>query len=432
MGVGKYNTNPNDDDYDDDSSVWSLWSHATAFRWLVCVSGLLLVMIIYGFYEYHRAMMTAMAHSQRIHSVMNQANSTNNSNNQVTPVAPTVAVNLKDSLENYPLATNWFASKLNPNRTAPASGFDAYYFNTQDPNYTIILKENRNDILVDYAYDHFHGIPSQNFGGYWIGRISAPYDGTYELEGSGHGRARVLINGRIVAESKGTTFPDQSIYLKKGEYVLEIEYENTWFTTNVNARFGVPVKTYDVESGELSAALSTIGLPHNTPLYAVSLYDSSHNNTININSTIPDPYVLMVSSSELINWNVYGTIPRAIIYMGAGQVAAVGSPPIFKANYSLDSRLFNATAKCSCINGMFNCDNYTDWSTLVPKIRNWTGLTLTGGSSNDKGGSVSLPDIYITPTFTDYYQNDYNRRAQQCAVPHLNANPTATQSVKPF
>lgn len=431
MGVGKYNTNPNDDDYDDDNSV-SLWSHATAFRWLVCVAGLLLVMIIYGFYEYHRAVMTAMAHGQRLHSVMNQANSTNNSNNQVTPVAPTVAVNLKDSLENYPLATNWFASKLNPNRTAPASGFDAYYFNTQDPNYTIILKENRRDILVDYAYDDFHGIPSQNFGGYWIGRISAPYDGTYELEGSGHGRARVLINGRIVAESKGTTFPDQSIYLKKGEYVLEIEYENTWFTTNVNARFGVPVKTYDVETGELSAALSTIGLPHNTPLYAVSLYDSSHDNTININSAIPDPYVLMVSSYELINWNVYGTTPRAIIYMGAGQVAAVGSPPIFKANYSLDSRLFNATAKCSCGNGMFHCDNYTDWSTLIPKVRNWTGLTLVGGSSDDKGGSVSLPDIHITPAFTEYYQNDYTRRAQQCAVPHLSANPTASQSGKPF
>lgn len=418
MGVGRYNVD-HDDDEDDD--YVSLWSHSPLFRRLVYAAILLFVAVVYGFYVFHQAMMVSKAHHQRIQAVINNANNTNNSgkNNTISPTPTAAAINLQDSLANYPLADDWIASKLNPNRIVPATGFDAYYFNSEDPTYTVIHKENRRDIHIDYSYDEFHQIPSQNFGGYWIGKFTAPQDGSYELTGDASwSESRVLLNGRVIGKGNNG-FPSTTLYLRRGEYTLEFEYVNNWHTTNMYAKLQIPVKSYE-RGGELSSAIANLNLPADTRLYLAAVSGSeAPDKTIKVVSNAPDPYVLMLSSFNRVNWEVYGMPPRAIIYNTGGTVASVGSPPAFRSDVYTDEDLFNSRPQCSCHRGIFNCGTTPDINEVIANVRSWTGLTLVGGTGGGFANTLNLPNTYLDSHFIQTYQNEYSRQRQECAVPHL-------------
>lgn len=446
MGVGKYNIEHDDDE---DYEYVSLWSHSRPFRWLVYLAVLLLVAVVYGFYAFHQTMITSNTHPQGsqatasnqaptqnptmpTHQITPTQNQTALTNNQTVPTTkappPSAhALPLQDSLENYPLATDWIASKLNPHRTAPTTGFDAYYFNSEDPNYTIIHKENRNDIHIDYAYDEFHQIPSQNFGGYWVGKIIVPQDGSYELLGdTSWSETRVLLNGRVIGEGKNR-FPSANIYLKKGEYTLEVEHLNNWHTTEMYAKFKIAVQSYNKDS-ELRGVIAGLNLPTNTELYLVAVSDSdAPNKTINVTSNAPDPYVLMLSSSSTVSWQIYGTPPRAIIYNTNGTVASVGLPPTLKSDILIDEGLFNPKPQCSCHRGMFHCDTTSDINEVITHLRGWTGLTLVGGTGSYRATTLNLPNTYLNANFIQTYDNEYNRQRQECVAPHLTQGSITTQ-----
>lgn len=88
-------------------------------------------------------------------------------------------------------------------------------------------------INIHYSYDDFHGIPSDRFDAYWIGRLHVPQRAVYSLfvwhVSQMTGRIRLVIDGRLVGDGLSRDLPD-NLLLEAGDHVVAVEYANFWHT----------------------------------------------------------------------------------------------------------------------------------------------------------------------------------------------------------
>lgn len=165
-------------------------------------------------------------------------------------VAPTAALHYsepvsagEDTLDNYPLANPAWAGILNPSKQSPASGYNAYYLDTAKPRHQqLVRRANVRDIAVEYSWSDFHNIPSEQFAAYWVGRLRVPETGMYQIKGKlNWANVRVMLDRHIILDAKNS-LNSKTFRLKKGEYLLEVEYENHWHTTKFHLNIApVPI-----------------------------------------------------------------------------------------------------------------------------------------------------------------------------------------------
>lgn len=161
----------------------------------------------------------------------------------------------RNTLDQYPKAESTWGDTLNPGGTVPAQGYAAYYINQKNPRQTI-AQENVTSIAMNYAWDEFHGIPSEQFGAYWVGRLHVPQKAQYSVSGDlSWAKMRVLLNKHILIEGDRGT----SLELDAGDYLLEVEYLNNWHT--VGFQFAITPAVTELYEDALPAIIAAQKLP---------------------------------------------------------------------------------------------------------------------------------------------------------------------------
>lgn len=300
-----------------------------------------------------------------------------------------------NGIDNYPLAQNTWGDTLNPTNQMPTSGFDVYYINTNQPT-QVIARSHSNRIAINYAWADFYGIPSEDFGGYWVGKLNVPTTALYQFAiDQSWAKTRIIIDRRVIFEGGGKDTP--TIELSAGTHTLEVEYINNWHTTG----FQLTVETIKpvYTPTDLTAAVAGLNLPANTVVYAVGVYESRNaDNRISLQAPATGlPYLLMLSSYNAVNWEVSGRSPVAVIYNQSKQgstVGASGQPPILAWEGSINySTTQDTLPSCHCVGGRFHCESDADdLSTLNNNVRQWTGFPLVGVSGKYGATALIIPE----------------------------------------
>lgn len=184
---------------------------------------------------------------------------------------PRVFIDEDRDLSSFPLVKATWGKHFNPTKLVPANGFLAFYFDSSNPT-QLVHPVQVSDINIDYSYSDFRGIPSQNFGAYWVGVISTLKTETIEvIADDGWNEFRVIIDGSIVQEHSRESGPalvqsakvrqahrapgegviilqeakaypksragNPLVTLAPGDHLVEIEMLNNWHTTDFSAQF---------------------------------------------------------------------------------------------------------------------------------------------------------------------------------------------------
>ena len=303
----------------------------------------------------------------------------------------------RNTLDQYPKAESTWGDTLNPGGTVPAQGYAAYYINQNNPRQTI-AQENVTSIAMNYAWDKFHGIPSEQFGAYWVGRLHVPQKALYYISGDlSWAKMRVLLDKHIIIEGEGNT----SLELDAGDYLLEVEYLNNWHT--VGFHFAITPAVTELDEEALPAIIAAQKLPADTVTYAVGVYESaSRDNHILLQAPAGDtPYILLLGSYNAVQWDISGRAPALVIYNGAWHGSSVrsdgGNTPLLAWKGNIDHDLGEQKPRgCSCHGGHFHCEGSGNTlGEFAERVRTMTGFPLAGYSGKYSTDALNIPEIVI-------------------------------------
>ncbi len=333
--------------------------------------------------------------------------------NALSPKIVTPSTNGR--LEDYPKATSTWGDVLNPTQTVPDEGFQAYYINTNRPK-TVIASEKTKNVAIDYAFNGFHNIKADDFGGYWVGKINIPEDGLYRLSArQSHSQTRILIDKHIVFSSDDK---DSSVVrLQKGSYTLEVEYINNWHTMHFVASIAPVVK--EIDKNNLKQAIEKLNLPKETVVYTVGIYgsDSVTNNVFVQVLETAKPYIIILNSRRGVTWDILDNQPALIIYNNASKgsvVKAEADVPVLAWKGEISYRIANRgdiQCRCSDEEGgkIIGCRQPYPLEPAMDYIQQVTGFPLKGVSGEDSTQAVLVPDFVIDENLLQ----DNNKRRQQ-------------------
>ncbi|WP_205229553.1 hypothetical protein [Eikenella glucosivorans] len=302
-------------------------------------------------------------------------------------------------LSNYPLAAHSWGDIFNPQQSVPSHGYFAWYINTNQPK-QVVGRETVNNITINYPFDRFLGIPSEDFGAYWAGRLHVPQRGAYRISADiSWAKMRVLLNRHIIAEAENSV-KDQTILLEPGNYLLEVEYINNWHTTGF--QLAVAPKIEEIDSSALSAILAAKQLPAQTVTYAVGVYESDNrDNRLILQAPAGNtPYILILSSYHAVHWSIQGRAPQLVIYNNADSgstVSTVGNVMQIAWSGQIPFHITNQKASnCYCTAAEFHCEyrsiNLRDFAA---NIRQLTGFPLKGFSGKYSANYLPIPQTVI-------------------------------------
>lgn len=420
MGAGNYQ------EYDDDDEGISLWAYSGAFRKLVYVALGLIPFMVLGFYISGIRHKQALAHQQiqqhiqrsQIYTPARSSKITTVSKVNSTPAHQVVAAPLTGGLDDYPMATPWFANTINPNATTPSTGFDGYYFDTTQPH-LLLHKTNTQSIFFDNKLYQNTPTYGKSLGAYWVGNLVVSQDGLYEISGNlSNSNVQIFINRRLVSSNSGkiTEFPKKQVFLKQGSYVLEVEYQNLFHHPTFSMTVGVPVQVHR-RGSEMKSAISALNLPINTKLYLATVQESNNpDRSVTVFANLPDPYVLIVGSDEIVYWKIDGTPPRAIIFGGDSTITSVGTPVLLKTNFTgYHRRFIERIPSCtSCENNRLMCGTVS-FETSLESFKNEIGLPLSGSTGSKTTSTLALPNITFDEAMLQTYTNAYARNVAECS-----------------
>ena len=303
----------------------------------------------------------------------------------------------RNTLDQYPKAESTWGDTLNPGGTVPAQGYAAYYINQKNPRQTI-AQENVTSIAMNYAWDKFHGIPSERFGAYWVGRLHVPQKALYYISGDlSWAKMRVLLDKHIIIEGEGNT----SLELDAGDYLLEVEYLNNWHT--VGFHFAITPAVTELDEEALPAIIAAQKLPADTVTYAVGVYESaSRDNHILLQAPAGDtPYILLLGSYNAVQWDISGRAPALVIYNVAWHSSSVrsdgGNTPLLAWKGNIDHDLGEQKPRgCSCHGGHFHCEGSGNTlGEFAERVRTMTAFPLAGYSGKYSTDALNIPEIVI-------------------------------------
>ena len=253
---------------------------------------------------------------------------------------------------------NTWGKRLNPQNKIPKIGFQAYYFNINEPK-KIITSENVDAISVNYAYKSFHGIESHKFGAYWVGNLRFDKEEkkviTIDLSRS---KVRIIIDGYILYEGKNSN--EIPYTFKKGIHKIEVEFLNHWHTTDLMVNILPYYKKYSID--EIGKELKNLNLK-DFELWYVGVYESRNkNHTIDLNIKKSEkPIVLLLNARSSVIWNIknpYNTKIASIVLNGVRSISSVKGVKS-KIIYAKRSILFGYTLpkECTCNSGYYKCSS---------------------------------------------------------------------------
>lgn len=299
----------------------------------------------------------------------------------------------------YKKANNTWGDTLNNTGKYPHSGFMAFYINTKDPK-KVIYKELVNDISINYPYDEFNGIDSEDFGGYWVGELEFDTETTKQiLINQGHSKARLIIDGYIIYE--GGRNKELVYNFKTGKHKVEVEYINNWHTTEFSLRITDQVKYYSLK--EISEKLQVLNKDE-IETNLVSVYESSEKDlslVVNIKKSNKSQ-VLFLTSYSPVNWqisNPHNVKISAVVYNSHAPGALVTGDikkgtAVFATKERFGRAPHNPYPKCSCRGGHFHCEEDGPLSS-IQAIENITASKLNGLNAIYSADSIAVPEIII-------------------------------------
>lgn len=305
------------------------------------------------------------------------------------------------TLNDFPKANSTWAEKFNPSKEAPHSGFYAYYINTNNPA-KVIAEETVDDVSINYAWDKFHHIHSQDFGAYWIGRINIPKKEVKTIAiNQSWSKTRVIIDGHIVYE--GGSNKELLLTLEQGNHLVEVEYINNWHTTEFSLTFIDKVQKYSLTEIKDQLAENILG---DYEVFYTGVYESTNKDlslVLNVGKT-NKPIVLFLSSYSPVKWyisNPFMTNIRAIVY-GSYSPGSTISGDIDKSTLLLPSLkrigTYSSKQKCSCTGGSFHCSGSSMLSTKKA-IEGLSEHSLAGFTGKYSAASLNVPQIIVNPQY---------------------------------
>ncbi len=304
------------------------------------------------------------------------------------------------AVEQYPRkAKNTWGETLNLTNKIPTNKFQAFYINTKNPK-SVIASEEVPKVNVNYPWDKFHGIKSEDFGGYWVGNFV--YEDTKDMSiniSQSWSKTRIIIDNMVIYE--GGNNLEIPFKFTKGKHKIEVEYVNNWHTTNFVVSIKEKEKVYtatDIRE-ELKKHTS-----QDSKVVLVGAYNSKNkNNEITLKiAKSPTPIILLLNSYDSIQWNIknpYNVKIEAIVYSAykpgveiKGDVPK--SIPIMAYKGNIGS--YKMQRKCSCINGgaLFNCDG-TNGIDTIHTVESLMGKKMFGFSVQPNGETFIVPNTLV-------------------------------------
>jgi hypothetical protein len=274
--------------------------------------------------------------------------------------------------------TSSWGKKLNPSGEMPVEGFRAFYFNRENPS-NLIFAENVNAVSIKYSWSDFHNILSQSFAGYWVGKLKFDKATRKQVSISqSWTKSRVMIDGKVVFDSKNS---GESFFVDftPGEHVVEVEYINNWHTVE----FKVTIDDEVLQASETDLAAYFKKSPiRDKNMYYVGLYESDAKD-VSVTVSVPragKPVVLWLSSYEAIDWNISAAdeISAVVIssYAPGSRVAGVGTAEVM--HYRNWPMSYTEAKQCSCVAGIFHCEEDVGLDGMAKSIEDISGLKLSG------------------------------------------------------
>ena len=306
-------------------------------------------------------------------------------------------------LSEFNKAKSTWATKFNATHNVPENGFYAYYINTNNPS-ELIKKETVSDISINYAWDKFLGIKSEDFGGYWIGRINLQKNEIKAFAiGQSWSKTRFIIDGYIVYE--GGSDAEILLDLEKGSHLIEVEYINNWHTTRFSLSFMDKSQKYSMAEIKKQLVDNKLG---EYDIHYAALYESASKDqsvVLNIDKK-NKPIVLFLSSYRPIKWvvsNPYMATIKAIVYGGYSPGSTVvgdlgKSTLLLPSTKSFGS--YTSEPTCRCTAGHFHCQGSSLLSTKN-RIEQLTGHALTGFSGKYSASALKVPQIIINEKYVE-------------------------------
>ncbi len=308
-------------------------------------------------------------------------------------------------LSDFPRAITTWGEKLNPTDQIPAEGFSAFYINTNNPT-DVIHKELVKDLSINYVYNKFHKIMSEDFGAYWVGYVHLTKDEVKTISISqGWSKTRLIIDGVVVY--KGDSDKEFQLLLNKGRHKIEVEYINNWHTTEFHLALLDVVEK--LSANEIKSRLTNNIPSGNYEIYYAGVYESDNQDLsviLNIEKTSKQ-IVLFLSSYSTVKWyisNPFMTEIRAIVYGSYSPgITIVGdidkSTLLLHSNKRLGGSYGSGTKSlCNCQSGRFSCGKSGPLSTKK-YLDTFGSASMTGFSGKYSASSLKVPEIITNSTY---------------------------------
>lgn len=298
-----------------------------------------------------------------------------------------------------PKAESTWGPIFNPAGDAPLDSFKAYYFDTDRPR-TVVAQEQVADVAINYAWDQFHGIKSEQFGAYWVGRMQFKAPQTRLIGvGQSHAKTRIVIDGSVVYEGRQDARVPYEF--SKGEHLIEVEHVNNWHTTELRVAFGKSLEK--LSTAQVRAELERRRI-ENADVHYVGLYESSARDlTVKLDvAPLTRDTMLVLSSHSPVKWVVGGrggARLRAIVLASSNPGSeVVGIDEKRTAVLPYESRIGSHTFKptCHCTAGRYHCETSDNLLSTRQAVEDITHGRMVGFSGAYGAAALSIPDKTLT------------------------------------
>ena len=288
-------------------------------------------------------------------------------------------------------AQKW-ASEITAGKQIPTGKFLAFYLSKNDPK-NVVFSETVESVNLNFAYDEFHKIPSENFIAYWVGNFDFKQDAQQMiLADFSWANLRISVDGEQIFDSENAGSKALMHKFNKGRHKIEVWFVNNWHTTSLLVDFKDEPKFY--KQSEVVAKLKG----QKFDIWLAAVYESgTQDNKIRVTlEKAQKPLVVMLSSYRAVRWEVSNPHGNKIL---AALVFNPRSSINLKENvYFMDDHGYDEDTeiKCYCVNGGadFHCEG-GDINSKNDRVRKDFGQNLGGFSGSYGAITLNLPSILI-------------------------------------
>ncbi len=311
------------------------------------------------------------------------------------PPRPTTA-----STKEYPPVSSTWGDRLNPNNNAPMGRFSAYYLRSGEPP-QLIARDSVDDVSINYAWADFHGIKSEDFEGYWVGRFRYEKETpVYLTVDQSWSQTRVIVDRKLIYE--GGSNARVPFVFSPGTHTVEVEYANNWHTTSLSVNFVGAEEP--LPRSELRARLRALA-PEDAVVQFAAVYESGAQDNVVVLNLAPSrvPVILVLNSYSSVHWvikNPNRVDLRAVVYGGHAPGSRIQTDkkddgvPRLLVEGALGS--YDASPRCRCVGGLFHCEGGSLLDT-VQSLSAMLGYSVAGVSGEYSPKAMNVPSIVVTP-----------------------------------